>query len=149
MKINVKGLFHLSCPMLLGVVALSACERQETHTTIFQHELSGSATPWSHENFDTHPDKFTFAIVGDLNGGQRDGVFETAIAQLNLLRPELVLSVGDLIDGGSEDRRKLGREWEEFDADVGTAVAPFYYLGGNHDLTNLTMRAENFKIFIL
>ena len=141
MKINVKDFFRLSCPMWLGVVALSACEPQETHTRIFQHELSTPATPWSHENFDAHPDKFTFAIVGDLNGGQRDGVFETAIAQLNLLRPELVLSVGDLIDGGSEDRGKLGREWEEFDADVEVAVAPFYYLGGNHDLTNLTMRA--------
>ena len=42
-------------------------------------------------------------------------IFNIAMAQLNLLRPELILSVGDLIDGGTEDREQLIKEWEHFD----------------------------------
>jgi len=51
------------------------------------------------------------------------------------------VSVGDLIDGGSEDREKLARDWDSFDARVAKATAPVFYVGGNHDLTNKTMRA--------
>ena len=35
---------------------------------------------------------------------RRERVFEIAIAQLALLRPELIMNVGDLIDGGTTDR---------------------------------------------
>ena len=141
MKNSIKFYSRTFSPVLMAIMFLSACGNPETTTNVFQHAFTSTATPWSHENFDAHPDKFTFAIFSDLNGGRRDGVFETAIAQLNLLRPELILSVGDLIDGGTEDRAQLNLEWDAFDADAGAAVAPVYYLGGNHDLTNLTMRA--------
>ena len=128
--------------LLLGALILAshgACAQAAAPQT-FQHQLTTAAKPWTHERFDASQHKFTFAIFSDLNGSQRPGVFETAIAQLNLLRPELILSVGDLIDGGSEDRDKLHREWDEFDADTGQSIAPVYYAGGNHDLTNMTMR---------
>jgi 3',5'-cyclic AMP phosphodiesterase CpdA len=81
-----------------------------------------------------------FAIFSDLYGGEREGVFAIAMAQLELLRPELVLNVGDLINGGTEDRNRLAREWDDFDDKVAGLHAPVFYIGGNHDLTNLTMR---------
>ena len=84
--------------------------------------------------------KFTFAVFSDLHGGERERVFEIAVAQLSLLRPELIVSVGDLTDGGTEDREKLTREWNSFDRRAGEAAAPVFYVGGNHDLTNQTMR---------
>ena len=96
--------------------------------------------PWPHENFDTGDEKFTFAIITDLNGGEREGVFEVAVAQLNLLRPEFIISVGDLIDGGTEDIAQLEKEWDWFDERAEKATAPLFYVGGNHDLTNQTMR---------
>lgn len=69
--------------------------------------------PWTHDNFDADDGKkFTFAVVSDLTGGERDGVFEVAIQQLSLLRPELILSVGDLIEGESEDHALLSQEWD-------------------------------------
>ena len=111
-----------------------------TVPTAFQHNLNERSTPWTHNRFDNAENKFTFAIFSDLNGGEREKVFEVAVAQLSLLRPELILSVGDLIDGGTENRETLRQEWESFDVRASRAVAPVFKVGGNHDLTNLTMR---------
>ncbi|MDP7528663.1 MAG: metallophosphoesterase family protein [Candidatus Marinimicrobia bacterium] len=111
-----------------------------TIPTAFQHNLNEKSTPWTHNRFDNAGDKFTFAIFSDLNGGEREKVFQVAVAQLSLLRPELILSVGDLIDGGTENRETLRQEWESFDVRASRAVAPVFKVGGNHDLTNLTMR---------
>jgi len=63
-----------------------------------------------------------------------------AIDQINLLRPEFILSVGDLINGGTEDRDQLTKEWDSLDNRASKAKAPFFHLGGNHDLTNVVMR---------
>lgn len=106
----------------------------------FLHSIDGAAAPWTHAHFDAAPDRFTFAIVSDLQGGEREGVFRTAIAQLSLLRPELILTVGDLIDGNSEDTGNLHGQWDAFDVKTGDAIAPVFYAGGNHDLTNQVMR---------
>ena len=111
-----------------------------TDRAAFHHHLQSGPTPWTQNEFDTSQDKFTFAIFSDLNGGERDKVFEVAIAQLSLLRPELILSLGDLIDGGTENRETLAKEWDFFDQRAKDALAPVFYVGGNHDLTNVTMR---------
>ena len=131
---------HWHCVLSLAAI-LAACDISiDTNPTDFRHPIENVASPWTHENFDAAEDKFTFAVFSDLYGGERDRVFGIAMAQLNLLRPELVLSVGDLINGGTEDRNQLTKEWNEFDAKVSVTRAPAFYVGGNHDLTNLTMR---------
>ncbi len=106
----------------------------------FLHELTSEVRPWNHDEFDVENDKFTFGVFSDLNGGERDGVFNVAMAQLSLLRPEFILSIGDLIDGGTEDRIRLKAEWDSFVQRADKAIAPVFYVGGNHDLTNQTMR---------
>ena len=73
-------------------------------------------------------------------GGEREGVYATAVQQLNMLDPTFVLSVGDLIDGGTEDTLQLRKEWDFFDKRTEKLQMPFFYLGGNHDLTNPVMR---------
>ena len=85
------------------------------------------------------PDPLRFAVFSDLTGGERERVFEIAVAQLNLLRPELIVNVGDLIDGGT-DRAELDQQWDSFDARAQKAHAPVYYTGGNHDLLGEEMR---------
>jgi hypothetical protein len=108
--------------------------------TRFEHGVSGEKTPWTHETFDVEDDRFMFAIFSDLYGGEREGVFAVAMEQLDMLRPELILNVGDLINGGTEDRDRLNREWNEFDSRIADMHAPVFYIGGNHDLTNPVMR---------
>ncbi|WP_020208453.1 metallophosphoesterase family protein [Gilvimarinus chinensis] len=102
--------------------------------------IEGSAeNPWTHLKFNNNPDAFQFAIVTDRTGGLRPGVFSEAVDKLNLLQPEFVVSVGDLIEGYTEDRAQLETEWNEFDSMVQRLDMPFFYLAGNHDYTNEVM----------
>jgi hypothetical protein len=104
-------------------------------STVFQHNLTGDVLPWTHDRFDAAGDKFTFAVFSDLTGGERERVFEIAVAQLAMLRPELIINVGDLIEGGTDDVDDIDRQWRSFDERADRAVAPVFYVGGNHDLT--------------
>lgn len=102
----------------------------------FSHEIPVGPLPWTDKPFDIAEDRFMFAIHSDLTGGERPQAFEIAMAQLNLLRPEFVISVGDLIEGGEVDRAQHIQEWEAYDRRVNTLKAPIFYVGGNHDLTS-------------
>jgi hypothetical protein len=99
-----------------------------------------SLNPWNHLQFRNDPANFQFAIVSDRTGGHRTGVFADAVEKLNLLQPEFVMSVGDLIEGYLEDTVKLIAQWEEFDSLLTPLEMPFFYLPGNHDISNPVMR---------
>lgn len=116
------------------------CRQQHNRTQNFAHQLGDGPLPWSPASFDNDQNSFSFAIVSDLFGGERPGVFNVALEQINLFRPELIMCVGDLIDGGIEDKDLLTNEWNAFETKLSKARAPFFYTGGNHDLTNLVMR---------
>ncbi len=96
--------------------------------------------PWTHLDFQNDPDAFSFAIVTDLQGGYRAGVFEAAIEKLNLVRPEFVVSVGDLIAGYTEDEAEIRAQWDWFDGLADGIDAPFFYTPGNHDFSNEVMK---------
>ena len=70
--------------------------------------------PWTHLDLRNDPHHFQFAIVTDRTGGHREGVFPDAVRKLNLLQPEFVMSVGDLIEGYTQDRDLLEMQWDEF-----------------------------------
>ena len=95
--------------------------------------------PWTHLQFNNDPANFQFAIIADRTGGMRPGVFEKGVDRLNLLQPEFVVSVGDLIGGYTEDENRMDAEWDEFDKIAARFEMPFFYLAGNHDITNPRM----------
>lgn len=97
------------------------------------------ARPWTHLDFRNDPDAFQFAIVTDRTGGHRAGVFPMAVRKLNLLQPEFVMSVGDLIEGYTEDEAQLREQWAELRGFVDTFEMPFFYVPGNHDISNTVM----------
>lgn len=135
---RINTLVKYSFLLFLGVLACSQPIKEEKH---FLHDLPDSSpTPWTSDTFEETETDFTFAIISDLNGGEREGVYQNAVAQLNRLDPTFVLSVGDLIDGGTEDSIQLAKEWDSFDERTSKLNMPFFYLGGNHDLTNPKMR---------
>ena len=121
---------------------LSACTEPPDSSggSLFQYDVQGEVRPWTDENFDSADDKFTFAVFSDLTGGERERIFEIAVAQLALLRPELIINVGDLIEGGTVDRAVVDAQWESFDERASRAKTPVFYVGGNHDLTGEFMR---------
>lgn len=98
------------------------------------------ANPWTHLKVNNHPKNFQFAIVSDRTGGHRPGVFADAIRKVNLLQPEFVICVGDLIEGYTKDKRDLQKQWQELDELVTQLDMPFFYVPGNHDISNPVMR---------
>lgn len=107
----------------------------------FDHEIAGEARPWTREQFDASDDRFAFALFSDRTGGERERVFEIAVAQLNLLHPELIVNVGDLIEGGTDEPSELASQWDSFDGRAARARAPIFYVGGNHDLTGEVLQS--------
>ena len=89
-------------------------------------------TPYTHQNFLNDPDEFQFAIVPDRTGGDYRGAFTNALAKVNLLRPEFVMSVGDLIQGGGANR--LRAQQQELTNMLSRVIPPFYCVVGNHDI---------------
>ncbi|QJW99132.1 metallophosphoesterase [Frigoriglobus tundricola] len=128
---------------LCGVVALSRSESgPDARAAADASELkieSGDKNPWTALKLNNDPDQFTFAVVSDRTGGHRDKVFSQAVARVNLLQPQFVMSVGDLIEGYTTKDEKIKEEWDEFDGYVKKFEMPFFYTAGNHDLANKTM----------
>ncbi|MCB0639194.1 MAG: metallophosphoesterase, partial [Lewinella sp.] len=103
---------------------------------LLQIDIPEGAKPWTSLDLNNEADNFQFIIVTDRTGGHRPGVFEDAVHKINLLQPEFVMSVGDLIEGYTDDVAQLDREWNEFTGFTDQLQMPFFYVPGNHDLTN-------------
>ena len=82
---------------------------------------------------------FSFVVVSDRTGGHVEGEWAAAVKQVNLLQPDFVICVGDLIEGYTEDKGTLLQQWEEFEAMTNEFDAPFFYCPGNHDVSNEVM----------
>lgn len=100
--------------------------------------------PWTDLDFDNSPEQFQFLIVADRTGGMRRGIFPEALRKANLMQPEFVMSVGDLIQGYTEDEAVIEAEWDEFMDILEPLEAPFFFVPGNHDMTNPVM-AEHWE----
>ena len=116
----------------------------EKDTLSFESPVEGGKVPWTGKEFANARENFQFAIVSDRTGGHRPGVFARAVGKLNLLQPEFVICVGDLIEGYTEDQKALDAMRNEFDALVDKLDMPFFYVPGNHDASN-TFMLEDFK----
>ena len=109
----------------------------DSRFTIDEH-----SAPYTHLDFKNDPDEFQFAILGDNSGGPRPGVVAAGLRKLNLLHPEFVVCLGDLVEGyakpdGSPATADTYRDWwEEFDGFLGALEMPFFFLPGNHDINN-------------
>ena len=119
------------------MVMLSACGadpvREDTPTI-------AASVPRTDKPFLDTPDSFQFVVVSDRTGGHRPGVFDQAMDKINQLQPEFVMSLGDLIEGYSEDDLTMNAQWDELDAMVDKLQMPFFYTVGNHDISNNLMR---------
>ncbi|MED5585523.1 MAG: metallophosphoesterase [Verrucomicrobiota bacterium] len=125
----------LALPIVLGDWQVDA---EEPAKPGFTHSVKTTQKPWTHTKFLNNPEHFQFAIVSDRTGGVRRGVFPKAVKKLNELQPEFVMSVGDLITGGAKQTNEsiLLKQWQEFNGFIKGFEMPFFYLPGNHDVSN-------------
>jgi predicted phosphodiesterase len=98
--------------------------------------FSQSKIPVTDKKTNNAESTFCFAIVSDRTGGMRGGIFDGAMDKVEMLQPKFVISVGDLIDGYTEDPEVWNAQWDEFDAIIEKLSMPFYYVPGNYDTNN-------------
>jgi protein-tyrosine phosphatase len=110
------------------LLLLTGCKDQE----VFRGD--DESKTYSHLRFQNNPNNFQFAVIGDRTGGARSGVFTAAVDLLNLVQPEFVVNVGDLIEGYVEDEAQLKSWWKEIDDDLKRLDMPFFMVPGNHDV---------------
>jgi predicted phosphodiesterase len=121
--------------ILLPMVAFTFCSISvRAHDEVFLSDVSTEAKPWTNLEFQNDPDNFQFAIITDRTGGPREGVFEDAMQKLNWMMPEFVLSVGDFIDGTSENAATNSAEWDKMMERVSPLKMPLFFVAGNHDI---------------
>jgi predicted phosphodiesterase len=119
--------------VLAGAFALSGVQKgvkSELEISVEQRN------PWTNLRMNNAPESFHFLVVSDRTGGHRARIFSQAVDQINLLQPAFVVSVGDLIEGYSKDKAKVEAEWKEFQTYTSKLQMPFFYVPGNHDVTN-------------
>jgi len=90
-----------------------------------------------------------FVVISDTNPDfwhQTDfSVFEREIEQINHLKPDLVINLGDLIYGyGVKGTR---RQWERYLGVIKKFEVPYYQIPGNHDIFNKKSREIYLDIF--
>src|SRR5690606_6387570 len=92
---------------------------------LFVPGITDGPTPWTHADFNNEADNFRFVIMADRTGGERGGVFDRAVDKVNLLQPEFVISVGDLVDGYTTDPGRIDQQWRQFESMIARLEMPF------------------------
>ncbi|RCS40389.1 hypothetical protein DTL42_23695 [Bremerella cremea] len=83
----------------------------------------------------TEEDAFVFAVFGDRTGGPDEGVniLADAVRDVNLIEPDLVMTVGDLINGYNKTDKWL-TQMKEFKTIMNELLCPWFPVAGNHDI---------------
>ncbi len=125
----------------LVVLGLACSTTQKLSQPAHRFKATGfkTAQPWRGDRFNNERGSFQFAIMADRTGGNRPGIFEQGVHKLNTLRPEFVMSIGDYIEGYSENDSVLAAQWDDLLAAIAPLNMPFFCLPGNHDISNLKM----------
>jgi len=130
--------------LLLAILSLTACSGSlPTEEEYYDQKLVAVASSdkrFSHSNSDFAYNKkeFQFVIVGNRTSGDNPGVFSSAMKKVNLLRPEFVIGVGDLIEGETSNVSTLEHQWADVEGMVAKLNTRYYYVAGDQDIDSKT-----------
>lgn len=83
---------------------------------------------------------FTFAVLGDRTGGATEGVYEQVLRDVELLSPDLILTVGDHIEGYLSDSTEIEEEWDYVVDLLDRPGIGYHLTPGNHDIWDAQSR---------
>ena len=129
--------------LLLAPTADCVAQDRTAEASPFTYETQRlpGVKPWTEKAIQNNPGEFQFVIIGDRTGGANAlKTFQLAMPQINLLQPDFVINVGDLIEGYSDQATELNTEWSEADSVLNVLDMPFFKTPGNHDIANETAR---------
>jgi hypothetical protein len=75
-----------------------------------------------------------FAVIGDRTGGHDPGVHGQILQEIERLKPDFIVGVGDMIEGYSGDTVSVKQEWKEYLAIIEPLSMPMYLIPANHDI---------------
>ena len=138
---------------LTSLVLLFSCSPKKD----FKSDVETKQKPWTNLDFYNDPNHFQFAIVADRTGGMRPGIFEKGIQKLNLVMPEFVMCVGDLIQGYTTDTAQIAKEWEETNQIISgfenaiflPARQPRYYQRNNGTASGKNVMVKDIIVLII
>ncbi len=79
-----------------------------------------------------------FAVLGDRTGGHQPGVHGQVLEEIERMKPDFVVGVGDMIEGYSNDTTAVKAEWREYMGLLEALSMPIYLTPGNHDIWDST-----------
>jgi hypothetical protein len=149
---NLTRRFHWSLFLLFAITSLPVFAQQaelqnlkherHTHLRNPKHER----VPATEERFFTNregaaldltaeKEMFSFAVFGDRTGGPESGVniLADAVRDVNLLEPDLVMTVGDLIQGYNTTKEWMP-QMREYRGIMENLICPWFPVAGNHDV---------------
>ncbi len=120
---------HLTLGLLMLSSAVATAQRPDN-----LDDLPLIDGPWSNDD-----DKFSFVILGDKTSGGEGKwpIYDRAVDSINLLNPDFVITVGDMIPGHMDTRGPWDAEWAEYMAHAKRIEAPLFFTVGNHDISNI------------
>jgi len=81
---------------------------------------------------------FDFIVVGDTQSNKQlayqTDLFKGMIAEWNVLRPALIVEIGDLILGGAAEGIPV--QWDLFEETIAAIEPPYFPIPGNHDIND-------------
>jgi 3',5'-cyclic AMP phosphodiesterase CpdA len=90
---------------------------------------------------------FSIAILADRTTGSDAGlaVLERAVSEINLLKPDLVVHIGDFVPGYIRDMHQWEQDIQRVKAILSRLEAPLFPLAGNHDVITGTDNPDDHR----
>jgi hypothetical protein len=78
--------------------------------------------------------QFTFAVIGDRTDSAVEDIYERVLDEASQLGPDLIVTVGDHIEGYTADSALVEQEWNEFTGMIERTGIQYHLTPGNHDI---------------